>query len=367
MTQLQNPITDYHRLPITGFWRGRRVFITGHTGFKGSWLTIWLRKLGAKVYGFSLREPPSTPSHFELFAPDCRSFFGDIRNPAKLEKALQKSSPEIVFHLAAQPIVRLSYLAPVETFSTNLIGTLNLFEACRKTPSVKAIINITTDKCYENLETDKAYKEEDPLGGHDPYSSSKACSEILSSCYRKSFFNSTGILLATCRAGNVIGGGDWAKDRLIPDIMRATAKGEEAIIRNPFSIRPWQHVLDPLYGYIMLGEKLLNGDAKFATAWNFGPALEDCLTVEELVKMASREWKRIKYKFQNNSEQNFHEAKILKLDCNKAQTELGWKPVWNSAKAIKKTVEWYKNFHEFNTIKTLENIEEYESNLSNGN
>lgn len=360
------PITD-HRSPTAGFWRGRRVFITGHTGFKGSWLTIWLRKLGADVYGFSLPEPPSTPSHFELLKPDCHSVFGDIRDSAALEKALRESSPEIVFHLAAQPIVRLSYLAPVETFSINLMGTLNLFEACRKTPSVKAIVNITTDKCYENIETDKAYQEGDPLGGHDPYSSSKACSEILSSCYRKSFFNSTGILLATCRAGNVIGGGDWAKDRLVPDIMRATAKREEAIIRNPSSIRPWQHVLDPLCGYIMLGKKLLDGNAKSATAWNFGPALEDCLTVQQIARKIAKLWKKVKCTEANSVNQSLHEAKILKLDCRKAQNELGWKSIWNSAKAIEKTVEWYRNFYELNTLKTLEDIEVYERDLSNGN
>ena len=345
-----------YKLLFGQIYAGKTCFITGHTGFKGSWLAYWLTKMGAKVVGFSLT-PPTNPNHFELLKSEYISIIGDIRNKEFLQKAISKSKPEIVFHLAAQPIVRQSYENPVETFETNVIGTLNVFETCRKSHSVKAIINVTSDKCYENKEWIWGYRENDPMGGFDPYSASKGCSEILTSSYRNSFFNLNdygkkhSTLLASARAGNVIGGGDWAQDRLIPDIIRATSKGEKVEIRNPQATRPWQHVLEPLSGYLTLGWKLLEGEKEFSSGWNFGPELENNVPVKDIIHCAKKYWKDINYHtFENNN--SVHEANLLMLDCSKANKLLKWKPIWNFSKTLKKTIEWYKEFYLTNTINT---------------
>jgi CDP-glucose 4,6-dehydratase len=274
---------------FNGIYNNKTVLVTGHTGFKGSWLCFWLIQMGAKVIGYSL-EPPTSPNHFELLNLDMVSVIGDIRDSDKLNAVFAQYQPEIVFHLAAQPLVRLSYKEPVETFETNVIGTLKVFEACRNTKSVRAIVNITSDKCYENKEWVWGYRENDPMGGYDPYSASKGCAELVTSSYRNSFFNvneygkSHNVLLASCRAGNVIGGGDWAKDRLMTDIMVAVSEGKKVVIRNPRATMPWQHVLEPLSGYLMLGQKLFEGKKEFAQAWNFGPGEQGAITVKEVVE-----------------------------------------------------------------------------------
>ncbi len=345
-----------------GIYKNKTVLVTGHTGFKGSWLSFWLKQLGANVVGYSL-EPPTKPNHFELLNLKIVSIIGDIRDQEKLDSVFNKFKPDIVFHLAAQPLVLMSYENPIETYETNVIGTLKVFEACRKT-NVKAIVNITSDKCYENKEWIWGYRENDPMGGYDPYSSSKGCAELLTSSYRNSYFNldDYGIkhntLLASCRAGNVIGGGDWAKDRLITDIMIAVSKNEKIKIRNPYATRPWQHVLEPLSGYLQIGQKLLEGKKKFAEGWNFGPSNEVSITVENVIKTMQRYWNKIKYEYEKNIEHP-HEAKFLKLDCSKAHIKLNWKSVWDKDKTFEKTAQWYKNFYENNIILTQKHLEEY--------
>lgn len=325
-------------------YKNKRVFVTGHTGFKGSWLALWLKNLGAVVTGYAL-EPYTNPSIFHAINLDkeIESEIGDILDREKLEKSVSEFKPDIIFHLAAQPLVRLSYIEPVKTYETNVIGTLNVLEAARKCSSVKAFVNITTDKCYENIEQDYAYKEDDKMGGYDMYSSSKGCSEILSASYRNSFLKDEGFLLATARAGNVIGGGDWSTDRLVPDCIKAINKGEDIVIRSPQAVRPWQHVLEPLSGYLTLGEKLLEGKKEFADGYNFGPEKNSVLTVEDIVKTV------IKYYEKGNviikPDTKFHEANLLMLDITKAKTKLNWHPKYNAEDAVKKTVLWYKNFY----------------------
>ena len=325
-------------------YKNKKVFITGHTGFKGSWLALWLTLLGAKVKGYAL-EPYTDPSNFIAINLDSKveSEIGDILDREKLNKSISDFKPDIIFHLAAQPLVRLSYLEPIKTYETNVIGTLNTLEAARKCSSVKAFVNITTDKCYENIEKNYAYKENDKMGGYDMYSSSKGCSEILSASYRNSFLKDEGFLLATARAGNVIGGGDWSTDRLIPDCIKAINKNEDIIIRSPQAIRPWQHVLEPLSGYLTLGEKLLEGKQEFADGFNFGPESNSILTVKDIVK------KIINYYGKGNviihPDTKFHEANLLMLDITKAKTKLDWHPKYNANEAIEKTVLWYKNFY----------------------
>lgn len=326
-----------------GIYSNRKVFITGHTGFKGSWMCLWLKMLGAEITGFSLSYP-SRPNHLSLLDLNLNSIFADVRNGTDLTEAVARCKPDIVFHFAAQPIVRTSYENPVDTFETNVLGTVNLMESCRKTPGIKAIIIITTDKCYENREWVWGYRENDALGGHDPYSASKACSELVVSSYRKSFF-SEGPLVSTVRAGNVIGGGDWGKDRLVPDIMRAAGNNLPVTIRNAAAVRPWQHVLDPLAGYLQLGQKLLEGNREFAGAWNFGPPMDGCANVLGVVEMIRENWARVKYQIEA-SPQSPHEAKILRLDCAKAYALLGWRPVWRTPAMIRKTVQWYRSFYE---------------------
>jgi CDP-glucose 4,6-dehydratase len=348
---------------FSGIYQGKKVLLTGHTGFKGSWLAYWLQRLGAEVCGYAL-PAPTDPSHWNLLKLDMRSELADIRDSQSLEKTVQQFQPEMVFHLAAQPLVRASYRDPVETYSTNFMGTLNVFEACRKTESVRAIINVTSDKCYENREWARGYCEDDAMGGHDPYSSSKGCSELLTASYRNSYFNNAAFgvkhqtLLASCRAGNVIGGGDWAEDRLIPDMMRAVAAGTPVEIRNPAATRPWQHVLEPLGGYLLVGRRLLEGKAEYATGWNFGPAEEADLSVREVVESIKRHWSRIEYRLAQAVDAP-HEANLLKLDCTKARKQLNWHPVWDSEKTFEKTVGWYREFYESGVLATEADLTEY--------
>jgi CDP-glucose 4,6-dehydratase len=328
------------------FWRDRSVFVTGHTGFKGGWISLWLSNLGAKVHGYSL-SPPTTPSFFSETQLESRmqsSTIADIRDLTTLMSALQTAKPSIVIHMAAQPLVRESYVKPVETFSTNVIGTVNLLEAVRSVDTVEAIVNITTDKCYENQEWVWPYRENDRLGGHDPYSSSKACAELVTATYRKSFLAEAGIQLASVRAGNVIGGGDWATDRLIPDFLRAVDAGKSLSIRSPNAIRPWQHVLEPLSGYLLLAERLVIEGAAFAESWNFGPEEADSKPVSWILdrlceKVPSASW------VLDGSPQP-HEANVLKLDSVKAKTRLNWAPQWSLETALDKTVEWHQLWKE---------------------
>jgi len=345
-----------------GIYKNKPVLITGHTGFKGSWLAFWLKQMGAEVTGYSLPAPTS-PNHFELLNLDMPSIIGDIRDVKKLEDTFAHFRPEIVFHLAAQPLVRCSYENPIETYDINVIGTLRIFEACRK-HKVKAIVNVTSDKCYENREWIWGYRENDPMGGYDPYSSSKGCAELLTSSYRNSYFN-TGeykkrhnTLLASCRAGNVIGGGDWAKDRLMTDIMLSTSQGKKLTIRNPESTRPWQHVLEPLSGYLQVGQKVLEEDSNFAEAWNFGPGDEGSISVKEVVEIMKRYWDAIDYEITRDPNQP-HEANLLKLDCSKAHIKLKWHNVWNITTAFEKAVTWYKNYYNNGKIDTEGNLASY--------
>ncbi len=331
------------------FWNKKRVLITGHTGFKGSWLSLLLNSLGTEVYGYAL-DPPTIPS---LFKEACineivNSCIDDIRNFDKLLQFIQSVKPEIVIHMAAQPLVRESYKNPVETYSVNVMGTVNLLEAVRQTPGIKAVVNVTTDKCYENREWNWGYRENEPLGGYDPYSNSKGCSELVTSAYRNSFFNTNdyskhGVALASARAGNVIGGGDWADDRLIPDFIRAITKNDVVSIRSPYSIRPWQHVFEPLSGYLMLAEQLYTSGPRFAEAWNFGPDDADARNVGWISKKFSELW-GTGFSLIIDKDTQPHEAKYLKLDCSKAKAELGWSPKWDIEKALETTVEWYKTW-----------------------
>jgi CDP-glucose 4,6-dehydratase len=346
-----------------GIYQNKTVLVTGHTGFKGSWLVYWLSQMGARVIGYSL-EAPTNPNHIELLDLDMVSIMGDIRDQERLSKAFEVHRPDIVFHLAAQPLVRFSYEDPIETYETNVIGTLKVLEACRKY-NVKAIVNITSDKAYENKEWVWGYRENDPMGGYDPYSSSKGCADLLASSYRNSYFNPSNYkkthhtLLATCRAGNVIGGGDWAKDRLITDIMVSVSKNKKVSIRNPHATRPWQHVLEPLSGYLHVGRKLLEEKVEFGEAWNFGPSDEGSITVEEVVKNIKKYWDKIDYEISEDPEQ-LHEANLLKLDCSKAHIKLKWKDVWDSNTTFEKTVKWYKAYYEENEkILTQNDLESY--------
>ena len=331
------------------FWKNRRVFLTGHSGFKGSWLSVWLISMGARVTGYALKSP-TNPSLFELLniKKDMKSITADIRDLNRLKKEMKKARPDIVIHMAAQPIVRVSYKNPPETFETNVIGTVNLFEAVRACKSVRVVLNITTDKVYENKEVDKAYKEGECLGGYDPYSASKACSEIVTASYRDSFFNPKDykihkVSVASARAGNVIGGGDWASDRLVPDFVRAVLSGGKIEIRNPGATRPWQHVLDPLNGYLMLCEKLYNNGPKYTGAWNIGPDLKDCKSVGWIAQRFCEFWGSSKT-CSIQKGKHPHEAHFLKLDNTKAKKQLGCYPKWDINEAISRVVEWTKAY-----------------------
>ena len=348
---------------FSGIYKDKTVLVTGHTGFKGSWLCFWLKQMGAKVVGYSL-EAPTNPNHFELLNLDITSIKGNIKDLEHLNTVFQTYKPDIVFHLAAQALVKYSYKNPIETYETNVIGTLKVFEASRIN-NVKAIVNITSDKAYENKEWIWGYRENDPMGGYDPYSSSKGCADILATSYRNSYFNpkeykkTHNTLIATCRAGNVIGGGDWAKDRLITDIMISVSQGKKVSIRNPKATRPWQHVLEPLSGYLQIGQKLLEEKVEFAEAWNFGPSDEGSITVEEVVQNVKKHWDKIDYEI-NQDPNQLHEANLLKLDCSKAHILLKWKDVWDSDTTFEKTVKWYKSYYENNKeLSTQSDLENY--------
>ena len=345
------------------FWRGKRVFLTGHTGFKGSWLALWLQSLGAEVHGYAL-EPPTEPNLFTVARVGdgmVSSVIADIRDGAMLAASLQAAKPEIILHLAAQALVRYSYAQPVETYAVNVMGTVNLLDAVRTTPGVRAVVNITSDKCYENREWVWGYREQEPMGGHDPYSSSKGCAELVTAAYRYSFFNQAGIALASARAGNVIGGGDWAIDRLIPDFLRAADAGETLKIRSPHAIRPWQHVLEPLCGYLTLAERLCLEGEKAAEPWNFGPADEDARPVRWIIERLAEQ--RSDVKWECDSVSHPHEAHYLKLDSSKARTQLGWRPCWQLESALTKTLEWHAGWRRGKDMRalTLTQIADYQS------
>ncbi|MBP2654167.1 MAG: CDP-glucose 4,6-dehydratase [Firmicutes bacterium] len=333
------------------FWQGKKVFLTGHTGFKGSWLCVWLNLLGTQVTGYALK-PPTDPSLYELGSINgfVNSILGDVRDAERLAKSMAEAQPNIVIHMAAQPLVRDSYKIPAETYAINVMGTVNLFEAVRKCDSVKAVVNVTTDKCYENKEWVWGYRETEPLGGYDPYSNSKACSELVTAAYRSSFFNSVdykqhGVAIATARAGNVIGGGDWAVDRLIPDCIRALSHNEKIIIRNPNSIRPWQHVLEPLGGYLLLAQKLYQEGCCFGEGWNFGPHDSDARAVEWIVQRMCELWgNNATYVIEGG--RHPHEASYLKLDCSKAKIRLGWEPRWSLDETLVKIIEWVQVYRQ---------------------
>ena len=347
------------------FWQNKNVFLTGHTGFKGGWLALWLQSLGANVTGYAL-EPPTEPNFFSVANIEQgleRHIIADIRDGETLKQAMQAAEPEIVLHLAAQPLVRYSYQAPVETYQTNVIGTVNLLEAVRVTPSVKTVVNITTDKCYENREWHWGYRENEALGGFDPYSSSKACAELVTSAYRQSFLTAENIALASARAGNVIGGGDWANDRLIPDFLRAIDAGQPLIIRSPHSIRPWQHVLEPLSGYLMLAEKLFSNGATYAEAWNFGSNDDDAKPVQWIIEQLKL--LRPDLVWHCDSTPQPHEAHYLKLDSSKAKQRLNWQPRWTLKTALEKTVEWHEAWRNKETMNavSLKQITDYQNKM----
>lgn len=336
---------------------GKKVLVTGHTGFKGSWMSLWLTRLGARVMGIA-RNPPTIPSHYELLnldrvVIDIRGDLRDMRDMREMTTALNEFQPEIVFHLAAQAIVARTFGDPQGTFEGNIMGILNLLETCRHLKSVKAIVVITTDKVYEDKELDRGFKEDDELGGLDPYSASKVCVEHITRCYQTQYFP----MIAIARAGNVIGGGDWAYKRLIPDIMKATSRGEKVEIHTPYATRPWQHVLEPLMGYLMLGQKLLEGKKEFSGPWNFGP--EGDMTVLDVLKIAQNVWPKIQYEVK---EQEHHPSmvRLLKIDSTKAQNLLGWKPVWDIKQAVRTTVNWYYDYYDFNIVKSNNDIDDYE-------
>lgn len=351
---------------MRNFWEGKRVFLTGHTGFKGAWLSIWLHLLGAEVTGYAL-EPPTSPSLFVLAGVDrlVRSSIADVRDLGRLQAEMTAARPEIVIHLAAQPLVRDSYKLPVETYSINVMGTVNLLEAVRNCPGVKGVVNVTTDKCYENREWGWGYRENEPMGGYDPYSNSKGCSELVTAAYRSSYFNANdyqnhGVALASARAGNVIGGGDWATDRLVPDCLQALFNNEKIVIRNPQAIRPWQHVLEPLAGYLLLAQRLYEEGPRFAQGWNFGPREEDAQPVEWIVQKLCSMWgKGASYELGGG--EHPHEAHYLKLDCSKARSELGWQPRWGLERALQSIVAWSEAYLGKRDLREvcLRQIEEY--------
>lgn len=345
------------------FWRGKQVLLTGHTGFKGGWLALWLADMGAEVHGYALT-PPTEPNFYSVANLQDRlasSTVADIRDAASFVQAMQAAQPEIVFHLAAQPLVRHSYAEPAETYSVNVMGTVNLLDAVRQTPSVKAVVNVTTDKCYENREWIWPYRENEAMGGFDPYSSSKACSELVTAAYRRSFLESAGIQLASARAGNVIGGGDWADDRLVPDFLRALDAGQTLAIRSPLATRPWQHVLEPLSGYLSLAEKLFLEGKDFAEAWNFGPDDTDARPVQWIIEYLCSQVPDATWQCDTSPQP--HEAHTLKLDSSKAKSRLGWCPRWDLKTALGMTLAWHQGWKRGAdmTAITVQQIQTYEA------
>jgi CDP-glucose 4,6-dehydratase len=345
------------------FWQGKRVFLTGHTGFKGSWLSLWMQSMGVELTGYAL-QPSTIPSLFEIteVARGMASLTADIRDFPTLQRAMQAAQPEIVIHMAAQALVRYSYQNPVDTYSTNVMGTVHLLEAVRNTPGVKAVVVVTTDKCYENKEWLWGYREDEPMGGFDPYSNSKGCAELVTSAYRRSFLQDKGIALASARAGNVIGGGDWAPDRLIPDILSAFEQGKLAHIRNPSAVRPWQHVLEPLRGYLTLAQRLFEQGTSFAEAWNFGPNDEDAKSVGWIVEQMAQKWGS-NAQWQVDKGEHPHEANYLKLDISKARSRLDWHPALRLNEALKLIIDWSKKRQAGADIRatTLEQIHSYQT------
>jgi len=331
------------------FWKNKKIFLTGNTGFKGSWMTMFLNHLGAEIYGFSLA-PHTKPSLFDVLNLDkiAHSKQGDINNYSELKNSMVEADPEIIIHMAAQPLVRKSYTYPLETFNTNIVGTANVLDAARSCKSVKAILNITTDKCYENNEDGRTFKETDALGGHDPYSNSKACSELVTDSYRKSYFENVSVGIATARAGNVIGGGDWSEDRLIPDVIRQIYEGHKLKIRNPNAIRPWQHVFEPILGYLILIEKLYENCKEHSTSYNFGPEETNVLTVKQILDLAKKSLNQVDYEIDQNND--MHEAKLLMLDIKKAKQKLSWKPKMSMDKTLFSTLSWYSSYYESKAI-----------------
>ena len=343
------------------FWRGKRVLLTGHTGFKGSWMSLWLQALGAELKGLAL-EPPTSPSLFNeaYVGRNMDSTIGDIRDYTTVRQVFDAFLPEVVIHMAAQPLVRLSYQDPVMTYATNVMGTVHVLEAARHTHSVQAVVNVTTDKCYENKEWVWGYREDEPMGGHDPYSNSKGCAELVTSAYRKSFFSDAPIAVASARAGNVIGGGDWASDRLVPDILRAFERGEPVTVRSPLATRPWQHVLEPLSGYLTLAQRLYEEGQAFAQGWNFGPHDEDAKPVKWIVERMVADWGQGASWLQDQGVHP-HEANYLKLDISKAQNRLMWTPQWTLPTALEKITSWHRAWLARQDIHALclEQIQQY--------
>jgi CDP-glucose 4,6-dehydratase len=332
---------------FAGAYAGRRVFVTGHTGFKGSWLVAWLLRLGADVTGYAL-DPPTTPSLFEELglAGRIRHIVADVRDLDALRASMVDARPDVVFHLAAQPLVRFGYAEPVATFATNIMGTVNVLEAVRACAGVRAVVNVTSDKCYENHETVRPYAETDPMGGFDPYSSSKGCSELVTAAYRRSFFAAPdAAVIASARAGNVIGGGDWAADRIVPDCVRALTAGQPVLVRNPEAVRPWQHVLEPLSGYLWLAARMLAKGRAFEGGWNFGPDPSDVVPVSRVADAIVTGWGSGSWLVPESAVPQPHEAGLLLLDISKARTGLGWRPVWDTGRALATTAAWYSARH----------------------
>lgn len=349
------------------FWAGKTVLVTGHTGFKGGWLSLWLQSLGAKVVGYAL-DPRTSPNLFEVaeVGKAMVSVIGDVGNLSKIKATVSEYAPQIVFHMAAQALVRRSYENPVDTYATNVMGTAHLFEAVRMAGGVKVVVNVTSDKCYENREWVWGYRENEALGGHDPYSSSKGCAEFVTAAYRNSFFSPAdyqrhGVAVASARAGNVIGGGDWAEDRLVPDFIRAVTRGEPMAVRNPAAVRSWQHVLEPLHGYLMLAQKLWSDGPRYGEAWNFGPDDEGAQSVETVVKTLAAAWDAGARWRADASGGQPHEAHYLKLDCSKAKVQLGWHPRWDLKTALEATAQWYKAHRAGQDMKrfSLEQVRNY--------
>lgn len=345
-----------------GIYRGTRVLVTGHTGFKGSWLTYWLHHMGAKVYGISL-DPPTQPNHISLLNLPVRSVIMDITAKEAFEQEVRQIDPEIIFHLAAQPLVRLSYEQPYQTYLSNVMGTVNVLDVARQATSLKAIVIVTSDKCYENHEWVWGYRENDPMGGHDPYSSSKGCAELVTAAFRHSYFHPMAygdkhqVLIASARAGNVIGGGDWAADRIVPDLVKAATTQTKLMIRYPMATRPWQHVLEPLSGYLLLGWRLLQGNRECAKGWNFGPEISSNVAVIELVKKAVEVWPAVSVETGNTPQ--LHEAGALMLDSTQAKKGLSWAPVWHFDETVDRTIAWYKSYYNGNTLLTGNDLMAY--------
>lgn len=351
------------------FWKNKRVYLTGHTGFKGSWMSLWLTSLGAQVKGYAL-EPATTPCLFDeaRVAEKLLSEIGDIRDLAQLRASIIEFNPDILIHMAAQPLVRQSYKEPIETYETNVMGTVKVLEAARACPNLKAIISVTTDKCYENKEWPWGYREEEAMGGHDPYSSSKGCAELVTSSYRRSFLQEQGIGVASARAGNVIGGGDWSDERLIPDILYAFEKGHPVVIRNPKSTRPWQHVLEPLSGYLVLAQNLYEMPEHYAEGWNFGPKDDDAKPVDWILERMIEQWKG-DASWKLDDKIHPHEAGFLKLDISKAKSRLNWKPTWHLELTLKRIIQWHKAWLNKDDMQRicLDEINEYMKDMKNEN